>query len=490
MLTTRDIRTRFSRDRGTVLVVALIFAVVIAISLSSFLRLALSATKLSDRSFYVNAARNLVDLGLERAMWCLNNEQWTLATGFQPRGSHPGEYQGTFPSSSTYYSFAAGVKGQVKVWIDTTHVVDGVRTPHAVALATVLLGAEPLALKEAEIYISLRSIAEQPLVARSGLVLNGNIYADSWNSFSDTPSTADDAPYSSAVRHAELRVAAAYIAMGNLTQVASIYGYAMVDASNPTGILLGDGGRLVGGFAAGPAIDPNRVTRDLTTNFPDVAPPTTSSYVITAITTATELPRPGDSPAADGIYYYRTPAIALAGSDSLGIGPAVVDATHLPVKVAITLTNTIGNTAQTTDDAAINVGPESTLSIYTSGNVAIGGKGLVNGPLVPNNPDNLQLYGTRTAADAVASGLQVMTIKGVPYLSAVVYAPNSQLTVGCESDTYGAIIGDRITLVGDGRFHGDESLKRKSALGIWGPSKWRELSLPTERSAYTDQLTF
>jgi hypothetical protein len=86
--------------------------------------------------------------------------------------------------------------------------------------------------------------------------------------------------------------------------------------------------------------------------------------------------------------------------------------------------------------------------------------------------------------------MQTMAIKGDLYLSAVIYAPNGRLTVSCENDTYGAVIGDQITLVGNGRFHGDESLKRKPTLGIWGPAKWRELSLPADRSAYAAQLTF
>ncbi len=208
------------------------------------------------------------------------------------------------------------------------------------------------------------------------------------------------------------------------------------------------------------------------------------------ITTSTTLPRSGDSADADGVYHYRAAALALAGSDWLNVGPAIVDATHFPAKVVLSITNTIGLTVQTSDDAAINVGPQSTLSVYTAGNADISGRGLVNGGSTPNNPDNFHLYGTRTAAVAEVSGMQAITIKGVPYLSAVIYAPNGNVSASCATDTYGAIVGDRVTLVGDGRFHGDESLKRTASLGIWGPTKWRELSSPADRAAYADQLAF
>src|SRR5581483_11988794 len=99
--------------RGSVLLTVMLFSLALAIFLTSYIQISLNALKLSQRSFYANAAMNLVDLGLEQAMWSANNSNWT---GFAARSGHAGEYQGTFPSSTTYYNLSGGVKGQVKVW--------------------------------------------------------------------------------------------------------------------------------------------------------------------------------------------------------------------------------------------------------------------------------------------------------------------------------------------------------------------------------------
>ena len=478
-------------QRGSVLVVALVVAAVIALSLGGFLRLAVLASKLSQRTFYANAARDLLDTGLEHTLWSLNHNDWTAAAGFASRMGHSGEYQGIFPSASTYYLFSEGVKGQVRVWVDTTNVVDGVSTPHAVAQAAVALADGSTIIKEAEIYLRQRSLAAQALVARSGLIIDGNLYADSWDSFSDTPSTADDVAYSTSVRRPELRIAAASVAVNSPSQSANIYGFATVDPRDATGVTVGSDGRLSGNFVAGVGVDPNRVAHDFTTNFPDVAEPSVSGYDLADIAETTTLPRGGDAPAADGAYYYRVPTITLTGTETMNVGPAVVDATHLPSKVVLVMANSMGTTVSTSDSAAINVGPQSTLVIYTAGDVHLAGRGAVNGtPSIPNNPDSFQLYGTRTAATADVSGLQSIAVKGDGYLSANLCVPNGRLTVNCDNDTYGAVVGDHVTLTGDGRFHGDESLKRKSSSGIWGPAKWRELLTPTERAAYADKLAF
>ncbi|MBI3887270.1 MAG: hypothetical protein HY302_16315 [Opitutae bacterium] len=65
----------FSRPfarRGSVLVVALIFAVIIGISLVSYLKLSTNALKQADRSFFSLAAANLAEIGIEEALTSVN----------------------------------------------------------------------------------------------------------------------------------------------------------------------------------------------------------------------------------------------------------------------------------------------------------------------------------------------------------------------------------------------------------------------------------
>jgi hypothetical protein len=483
--------SRRSHERGSVLAVALILAAVIAVSLTSYLKLALNASKMANRSFYSDGAQNLVDTGLEQALWSLNNSTWT---GFTARSGYSGQYQGTFPSSSTYFNFSGGVKGQVKIWLDTS-----TSTPHAVALSTVTLADGSTLIKEAEAYMQKRSYFTNGLVARSTLTFVGNVSIDSWNSHSDTTSTADDVAYAAGVAHdggkiASLRTTVSSISVGN----ADVYGYAAVGGSSIADISVGATGRVGAYGAANGYIDPSRVTYDFTTNFPDVSAPSsgglTHSYTIAAITGSQTLPVSGDLAAADGKYYYYVPSIDIAGHDAITITAGT--------NVVLTVTGTTGTTVHASGNSEIDIQPAvvsggvtttpaASLAMYVAGDISITGNGVVDGgSTAPNPTTSFQLFGTRSASAASVSGMQSFDIKGNGYLSGIVYAPNANVGVGGNGATYGAVVANQVSMNGNGNFHYDESLANITSSNIWSVSKWRELTTQSDRSTYSTQLSF
>jgi hypothetical protein len=485
-------RHRGIRARGSVLIVALILAAIIAISLTSFLKLALNASKLSNRSFYSDGAQNLVDTGIEQSLWSLNNSTWTSAN-FAARSGYTNQYQGTFPSSSTYYSFSAGVKGQVKVWVDNS-----TSTPHAVAKATVTLNDGSTFVKMAEAYMRKRSYFSNGLVARDTLNFVGNVAIDSWVSNSDTTSTGDDVAYSAGIARDHGQIASLRTTVDSTPSIsignADVYGYAAISTNDISDLSVGATGRL-GAFGTGNhVIDTTRVTYDFTTNFPDVSAPTTTSldhsYNIGTINGSKTLPVAGDLPnTADGKYYYTVPSIGIAGGDTITItrGKNVV----LTVSGDVSAT---GNSEIDIQPAAVVSGTPvaaASLTMYAGGNVTMTGNGVVNGSSsTPNSTTAFQLYGTRSAADTAISGMQSFTIKGNGYLAGIVYAPNANVTVTGNGDTYGAVVANRVFMNGNGNFHYDESLANIQSSNIWSVVKWRELNSPTDRSAYSSQLSF
>jgi len=466
-------------NRGSVLIVALLFAGLIAISLTSYMKLSLTTSRLANRSFYGNAAENLADTGLEQALWSLNNNTFTGTAGFALRSGYATQYQGTFPSSTTYYSFAQGVKGQIKVWVDNSATA-----PHAVAKAVVTLGDGTTLTKESEMYMSKRSYFTNGLVAKNSLTFTGNVAIDSWSSDPDAnPATAAIA-YSSSVDNdsgkiASLSVQVASIAVGN----ADVYGYASVGGNSSSDITVGATGRVGPYGTANGVIDPTRVTYDFTTNFPDVTPPAVTNIPISAITSSTTLPRAADLVAGKTTYYYSVSSITLAGSDIVAISAGY--------NVVITVTDTTGTSVKASGNSEIDIPSTSTLSMYVAADVAMTGNGVVNGTSsVPNQPIAFQLYGTRTAATAASSGMQDFAIKGNGYLAGVVYAPNANVKVTGNGDTYGAIVCNQANMVGNGNFHYDESLASTLSTSAWQVAKWRELTTASDRSTYNDKLNF
>lgn len=460
------------------MIVALLFAAIVAIALSTYLRLALNTGSIANRSFYFNAAQNLVDAGTEHALWSLNNQialgavnSWTNG-GFS---SGAGGYQGVFPSSTTYYNLSGGAKGQVRVWVEDPASSPNPRT---VVQATVYFeNANPVS-KTIEAYLEERSFWGGGMVSRNGISFNGNTRVDSWIS---RPTPSDDIPYSIGIARTEARIASPMLIS---LQNADVYGRASIGTDDLTGIRVGTDGRLAGSFAAGRGIDASRVTFDFTGSFPDVDAPSGTTISAIAANNGPAIAIP------TGTYVYVVPSITFSGTaDGIEIGTTGASPTYADVTYIVT-----GNVSMR-GNSQMKINPGSKLTMYVAGDFQMGGSsGILNGTsAAPNNPDSFTVYGTRTAA-AVAAGAawQDWDIQGNGYLSAVIFAPNADLNVNGTGDVYGSLVGEYVTMVGSGAFHQDESLKNKKTSGLWQLSKWREITSPAElaSSSVAGKITF
>jgi hypothetical protein len=473
--------------RGSVLLVALVFSTIIAISLTSFINLSLNAGKIANRGFYLNAAQNLVDVGIERTIWALNDERLhpspaNWAAGGFTEVTAGTEFRGTFPS----YTLSGGASGEVKVWALYNSVT---KLWHVVSKATVTLGNGSTLFKIAECYLQQRSYSDGGMVSREGVRFTGNVHVDSWIS---RPTPADDIRYipdtSSGPptnRRSNAQVSSPSVApdsfdIGN----ADIYGFVAIGADNitPTNPDVGATGRIGDFGAANSYRDPARMTCDFTASFADNRLPS---------------PLPGASPAiANGsglttltgnqTFYYPSITLGNAG-DSIAIG-SVTGTPAANIVIVVPDNVVMGGSSQ------IIIHPGSTLTMYVGGNFTMGGSsGIQNGTgAVPNNPDCFTLLGTRTEAQVVASGgiMNSWTIRGSGYLSCVINAPNADVEVKGTSDTYGSLVGNSVYINGTGGFHQDESLKNNRKSSLWGLAKWRELATAADRAVYATQLAF
>ncbi|MEO7597798.1 MAG: hypothetical protein ABIV50_02615 [Opitutus sp.] len=465
-------------EKGSAMIVALIFAAIISIALGTYLRLALHSVKIANRSFYLNEAQDLTDSGLEHALWSLNNEvtytspsNWTTG-GFTARSGFANQYQGTFPSSGTYYSLSGGVKGQVKVWVDNSGAV-----PHAVSKSIVTLGDGSTLIKMVETFCQQRSFSNGGMVARNGIDFNGNVMIDSWISYDDDGSTLNDVPYSNAVRRTEAHIASPSLIT---VQNADVFGYASIGTDDNTGISVGATGKLAGSFGAGNGIDSSRITYDFTASFPDVTPVPTGGSSLGTINSTTTL--------TTGTY--QAAAINLSGGGkTLEIGTG--GATPTIATVTLVVSGNVGLSG----NVAIIINPGSKLTLYVGGDMtATGAAAIQNGGstvATMDMPSSFTLLGTRTAAQ-IAGGMSMQTwdIKGTSYLSCATFAPNANISVNGTGDTFGSVVGNAVHMVGSGNFHQDESLSNVRTTGLWELTKWRELTLAADRGTYSTELGF
>lgn len=462
------------RERGSVLLVALIFSVIIAISLNSFISLGKTNLNLSLRSFYGNSALNLAESGLEQAMWSINeaveggSDAWT---GWTVSGDNAWK-------NFTGLDADANAAANVRVYVQN-HTLSA--APVIIARSTITPVGSSSLEKWIKVRLTKRSVFANGLVARNSLRFSGgNAEVDSY----DSRLGPYDAPLGMGLFNKYDRGSAgsASISVSSFTLSNSkIFGFAAIGTSDYSGLSVGPNG-IIGSFggAAG-TIDYGRVATDFVTNFADVTAPSTAGYTIGAITSATVLPLGGHLPAADGKFYYNISSISLSGgpSKTLNIAPlahVVIRITAAPGYSGVKLT---GN-------ASINVLPLANLEMYVNCDVDIAGRGIAN----LNSPDAFHLRSTKVAGSV---GVQDIKISGNGQLSAVVYAPNADVTLnggGSSGGVFGSIIADNISVTGGSSFHYDESLPTTSSGSPFGVSNWQELTTVSQRAAYSGLLSF
>ena len=472
---------RSHRKRGSLLIVAMILAAVIGISLASYIQLGRSSLVISNRALYNNAAMNLAENGLEEAMYSIN--KYVVDSTYNWAGwsnSGGADAWRTLPASGTY-TFEQGATGTVRVYI---YGYKGV-APRVVARATVTLGGGTSAPIEKWVEIQLRKTSKfaNGLVAKEQIRFNGaNASVNSWNSDPDNNPATSAINYSSGVAHDKGSVGSVSVSVDAiLVQNADIWGYASTGGALPS---VGASG-LVGPFGtASGTMDMNRVATDFAADFDTVTAPATSGASLGSVTSTLNLPRSGDTAAADGKYYYTASEISF-NNQALNIQK--LSAGNPSPKVVIKLTNTLTSINITGGSSGLTVESGANLEIYAPGDLTIAGNGLLNGgntAATANQPINVQIWGTKT------SGIQEISIKGNGVLSAVVYAPQGSVDIVGNGDVLGSFVANDITLVGNAAFHYDESLANFGTGNPFRVSIWRELTSAAQRGVVAGVMSF
>src|SRR5687768_4673716 len=102
-------------ERGSVLLVAILFCALIAISLGSYVALNTHSLKMANRSFYLSEAMNMAESGLEEVIWSFNQTRDGSTTAWDGWDRSDGlSAKRTF----TDFTLGANATGAVKVWVE------------------------------------------------------------------------------------------------------------------------------------------------------------------------------------------------------------------------------------------------------------------------------------------------------------------------------------------------------------------------------------
>ncbi|HYC72853.1 MAG TPA: hypothetical protein VEB66_16700 [Opitutaceae bacterium] len=462
---------RSRRSRGSLLIVAMIFAAVLGIAITSYIQLARTNLNVSSRAFYNNAGINLAETGLEEAMWSIN--QMVAAN---PDAWDDWSNDGTNAWRKWEgYEFDQNARGTVRVYV-TNYL--GTSAPSLVARASVDVAQGADLDKWILVTLRKRSKFANGLVAKESIGFSGNnATVNSWNSDPDNNPATPAVPYSDAVKKDNGSVGSISVSVDAvLVQNADIWGYAATGGALPK---VGSKG-LVGPFGtASGTMDMSRVSTDFSANFDAVTAPTKSYYVVGPIdggnATLLSLPRAGDSADADGKYYYEVSQINFNNAVLTIRDDVVIKCTDASTSISI------GG-----GSGGLTINSGASVAIYAPGDVSIAGNGILNGgstTLTANQPAACQIWGTSTDDQSIS-------IAGNGVLSAVVYAPEGSVKINGNGDVCGSIVANDITVVGNATFHYDESLGNMDSGNPYGITGWTELTSATQRATWIDRLKF
>lgn len=427
--------SRGSQKQGSALITAVIFAFVVSLVMGSYLSLATNEMRIASRSFMMNCSFNLAEGGVDYAMNALNLNN---DTGWNT-GTHSGK---TYWSRTIGpYAITEGMTGRIEVAV--ADALTNSPTIYAQGIVTnAVIGGD--IRRQITVTLDQASyLLGNAIDSKNGFDLAGNnVRIDSYNS--------DNGRYNANLgggkfnKNSEASVATIAVTDSANVGNADIYGYVATGAFAPN---VGKNG-MITTYGNPGVVDQSRITTDYYAEFPSISAPTVSGG---------NLPISGNlgSPiaAALGAKGYREYLMSGSWSNTSK------DDLHIYDDVVVVTTGDISIKGN------IYLHANATLKIYTSGNVDIGGKGIMNGLdsddkayVLPTDqkPERVQIFGTNPSA-----GGQSIKISGNGQFSGVIYAPNADVSGkggGNAGMIKGAIVGNSLKFTGNTHFAYDESL--------------------------------
>lgn len=463
------------RNRGSVLIVALILSALISISLVSYYQMAATALKGANRSFLSLSNVDLAEVGIERAMAAF----YTQSTGVASATAWSGWTLSGTTATRTFSGFtpSPNATGVVRVYVN--YYTNSGGTPLIVAKSTITPPDGPAFSKFVEVTLRSRGLFGSGMVARSTVRMNSNARSDSWNSDPDNNSATAAVAYSTGVKRDNGNVGVVSATNGAITMAsnAEIYGTANTGGGTVT---TSSNVRIYSSTSpSNPKVDPSRIHRDFSYTFPaiTVPSPTVVNYITSSVTNTRTFPNGSTDQVntADGKYYFvfgSGSAINMDSNKNLTINGQVV----------WVLENHSGVTAIHTSSNAdvIFSGTTSTLELYTNGNISLDSNNDLN---AGGQPKRFLTYGTNPTS-------QTVTLSSNVNWHGPIYAPNMSFQIDSNCSLFGSVIANTIQMDSNSVFHYDEQLANLGGSSGVAVAKWRELQSAAERATYASVLNF
>jgi hypothetical protein len=505
-----NISTR--RHRGSVLITSIIFGFALMAAVAGYVYLTTQSMKMANRTFHLNSAMNLAEAGVEEGLFALNTfkglstlpKNYAAYTNWTTNVDGDGDgfaldAKRAF-SGSTYFKSNQGTIGEFTVIVtswELNEISGSEPEPTIIVRARSSIANGGVIEKYVRAKAKRRSLFAGGLVSRRDIRFVGNLAsADSYDANlgpyeADTGTlgvkeTAEDVsgpatltPDGIVNRFGNAIVASADIGvdLGN----ADVWGKVWTSGPAPD---LGPNGTIADLGSAQGTEDPNRISTDFQAQFPTYDPPADGTAAVTTLPVAVGGVITIGNAGSSIPVIYRLASTTLNGGDRLRVvGPVRIYWTGNFRANAGTAGIDIDTMPQLFTNAVMTklINPiVPPLQVWVGGDFRVGVGGISS---AYTTAASFQIYGTAPLPSGV-TGTQEITIQGAGgVMAASVYAPNADLTINGGDDVFGAFVANSIDVMGNAKFHYDESLADKGS-GKFGLESWRELLTPVQRTGY------
>jgi hypothetical protein len=449
-----------SSNQGSALVVTLLTAVVIGISLASYLTLVSSQNVSTMRSLAWNSTVPVLESGVEEALTQLHYTGITnlTANGWSYAGGLLYRKQRTLANGASYTVVIQASEPPVveSVGYMPVPLVPGAQVGMILGGVTPLItpaASSTLVNRAVRVHTRRDGVFSKAMVADGQIDLRGNnIQTDSFDSGSTNYSSSGRYDPGKARDNGDVATNSGLVNSVNVGN-ADIKGHISTGPGGSVSIgpqgTVGSKAWVEGGNRG---IQPGYVSDDMNVEFGPVGQPYNGSLMPAAATIATTNYNYVLGP---GVQWWL-PSLSMNGNQTMFIGGGVVT---LYVKGDVSIS---GN-------AYIYIAPGATLKLYVAGPSAdVGGSGVIS---TSGNAINFQYYGL----DSNTS----LSFQGNSAYTGTIYAPNADFTLGGGgNETYdfvGASVTKTVSMNGHYNFHYDEALARNGPLRDYIVTAWNEL---------------
>lgn len=513
--------TRHHKERGSVLVYALVTCLIIGITMAAYLDLAGSQHRAVRRSQAWNYAVPVAEAGIEEALTHLHLNFNSLGNGDWLVASNGLSLSNNVTLTNLQYY-------QVRQ-LENAHFITAISGEESPVITSQAITKTPLdnhaIVRTIQVTTAAAGLFLRGLIAKGDIEWSGNILSDSFISSDPTYSTGGRYDVSKRRDNGSVASIEGTFSMGGGT----IYGSA---GTGPTGSFdaqggtVGDAAWIAGGNTG---VQPGHLESDLNVSFPDVEPPFTTGttpsggYVtnytyLTNSTPVVSIPYPSfysgtivTNQPTSTVYPSGTshPVVTNVSTYTTGKGKKKTTnyATNYTYYEFTYYTNTVttntssqyydmildsgdyyafsipngtqmlvrGNARMYVEDSIsmagqsqITISTIGTLNLYCDGNAKLAGNGVVN---ATSDSEKFMFWGTPNCKDIQLGGNAEFT--------GTIYAPNAHFHAGGGGsnnyDIIGSVIVNSAKLNGHFQFHYDEQLAQSGERGSFVITGWGEI---------------